>query len=457
MEPCLAISGTIIDSCNRNYAAAGQDAVEWAIFSTSLLHRSRAEQSSSKKADRAALQLQCLVDQFGNASPSARHRLRRIFHVPFPPLWELRALGARRLRSVGALVSAAEIFEDLQMWEEAADCLVVAQRRDQAMCLLQSRLAASPTPHLWCTLGDLENGNLEHYATAWETSKHRYARAQRSTGHLLMKRGEFEAAATAYDKALAINPLHSNCWFALGCAHLRCKKYHEAATAFGRVACQDPDNADAWANLAAAHSQCEHWREAKHAINEAAKRNRTSWKIWQSYASISVAVDDGDGIIYALEQICAIGESDKVVAPLLHAATSVAASQSAARLPETRGKVAMRLLDLHDRVAATSAHEKLQADCLLDLARMVGGELSLWKRSATMALKAFSRAEGSEGQLEALRCFVSSIGKGLELGDESLKRIGREFAFDVGRRFKADAEIAEEVAGLLTEMEALCA
>jgi len=56
----------------------------------------------------------------------------------------------------------------------------------QAEEVLREQLAIKPTPKLLCLLGDITN-EPAHYEEAWELSKHRYTRAQRSLGVYYMR------------------------------------------------------------------------------------------------------------------------------------------------------------------------------------------------------------------------------------------------------------------------------
>jgi hypothetical protein len=48
------------------------------------------------------------------------------------------------------------------------------------------RLDVKPTPEMWCLLGDLTEVP-QHYLTAWDLSKRRYARAMRSLGNYCLR------------------------------------------------------------------------------------------------------------------------------------------------------------------------------------------------------------------------------------------------------------------------------
>ncbi len=62
-------------------------------------------------------------------------------------------------------------------------------------------------------------------------------------------------AASHWELALAVNPLHSEGWFALGYCCIKASNFGRALQAFSRAAQQEPENGDAWNNLAAIHLQ----------------------------------------------------------------------------------------------------------------------------------------------------------------------------------------------------------
>lgn len=49
-----------------------------------------------------------------------------------------------------------------------------------------------------------------------------------------MRRKEYAAAASAYEAALALNPLHPDVWFSLGYCYLRLEETQKALQVRGR-------------------------------------------------------------------------------------------------------------------------------------------------------------------------------------------------------------------------------
>ncbi|KAI9681603.1 MAG: hypothetical protein M1829_000800 [Trizodia sp. TS-e1964] len=278
----------------------------WQIYTQALLVRSRIEGYRSRTVERGVLQLQALVDQviaettpdipsisinqaiekkttpttflprpIKSESAPATERLQYIYQLCSPTRWELEAELASRWVSIGALQTALEIYERLQMWAEVAICWGAVDREDRARKLLRRLLFHSSkppsinwddedqaesegaerdppppdAPRLWCILGDMDN-DATLYEKAWGVSRGRYARAQRSLGRLYFSKRDFAKSTAAYDKALAINQLNHTTWFALGCAHLELEQWDLAVEAFTRTVQLEGQDAEAWSNLA---------------------------------------------------------------------------------------------------------------------------------------------------------------------------------------------------------------
>ncbi|KAK4129961.1 TPR-like protein [Trichocladium antarcticum] len=236
----------------------------------------------------------------------AQVRLEHIHALSSPPRWHLESELAYAWAGVGSLFSALEIFKRLRLWAEVALCFVSnAAKEDEdgrgangeakAKAVLRWRLfhkTGTPTeqqgrvsdeadedvdldelkeadycgperqpappnaPRLWCILGDIED-DPAHYERAWEISKHRFARAQRSLGEHYLQQREIVRAQEAYKKAVAVNRLSSELWNRLGDIELRMGNFAEAAEAFGRaIASSDVltggEDARTWSNLGSA-------------------------------------------------------------------------------------------------------------------------------------------------------------------------------------------------------------
>ncbi|GAA5857947.1 hypothetical protein JCM1840_000979 [Sporobolomyces johnsonii] len=268
------------------------DPQNWSVHSMALLLRCRAEAGRSRTVERGVLQMQALVDQLKDGSPTessaissavkpedmaeARDRLVQFHALALPPAWEMEKELAVRYMSLGIVKSAMEIFTRLEMWEEVARCWMSLERPDRGVEIIRELLEGGKAESdlvmnerkgaggrvfkggekreakLWCTLGELER-EPKHYERAWEISGHSSSRAQRSLGAVYWSRNEFDKAKTALRLALAINPLFPRTWFMLGCCEMRLEDWAGAQEAFGRCVGLENEDAESWSNLASCH------------------------------------------------------------------------------------------------------------------------------------------------------------------------------------------------------------
>ncbi|PTB43497.1 hypothetical protein M441DRAFT_56498 [Trichoderma asperellum CBS 433.97] len=238
-------------------------------------------------------------------SAPAHVRLRYIHALSTPPRWHLESELAYAWAGIGSMTSALEIFKRLKLWAEVALCYASSAATEdedgrgsggeaKAKGIIRWRLfnktgvttpsssepedevvgqdvsllkAADysgverqpPSPNaarLWCILGDLEN-DPAHYERAWEISKHRYSRAQRSLGEYYIGQKDLSKALEAYKKATSVNRLSPDMWGRLGDISLRMGQFEDAAEAYSRSISSANDTeggegAKTWSNLGSA-------------------------------------------------------------------------------------------------------------------------------------------------------------------------------------------------------------
>lgn len=232
----------------------------WTVHSMALLIKSRLESNSSKYNDRAAMQLQALVDQFKDGETRDEYpalvRAQRAFQVLYPPSHRLKwEIGDLYLR-LGAARSALLIFEELELWSEAISALQLLEEPERAKALISERFTLDgETPELLCLMGDVSEDvdeKIAQYTKCWEKSRGRYPRAKRQLAKLAMDRKDWPLAMKHYREALAVNPQYGFAWFRLGCCAIEMLDWAQAQVAFTRVTYLHPDDAEAWSNLAAA-------------------------------------------------------------------------------------------------------------------------------------------------------------------------------------------------------------
>lgn len=240
-------------------------------------------------------------------SASADVRLQYIHALSSPPRWHLESELAYAWTGVGSLVSALEIFKRLKLWAEVALCLASSATLDnedgsgrggggeeKARAIIRWRLfhrknrdsaAAGEeidentdistlkaedftgpernppqpnAPRLFCILGDMESDSaVAHYEHAWEISKKRYARAQKSLGEHYLALKDWHKAREAYNLAVSVNRIAPELWNRLGDINLRLGLFGDAAEAFTRAIGSSNDtsggeDARTWSNLGSA-------------------------------------------------------------------------------------------------------------------------------------------------------------------------------------------------------------
>jgi tetratricopeptide (TPR) repeat protein len=143
---------------------------------------------------------------------------------------------------------------------------------------------------------------------SWMVSNKRYARAKRLLGSSAFKRGDYEAAKTHLMEALEVNSQFSWAWFRLGAAAMRTGDWSKARMAYSRVVAMEPSDGDSWANLSTSLVQLGDYEAAFSAIGEAAKHANLNWKIWDSFLTLAITLENVNGAIQALDTLLDLGE-----------------------------------------------------------------------------------------------------------------------------------------------------
>lgn len=281
------------------------------LYSIMLWFRCQTEFERSKTHDRALFQLQALADEFQSSTSVCCEKLRYILLLPYPLRHNAALELGRHMMRSGAAMSACDMFKELCMWEDAAECLIAAQRKSLALELLERRIHVHPSPRLFCCLGDI-HGDPSYYEKAWEVSQHRYGRAQRSLGRYWFTRRQLAKAVVHFETAVRLNPMFEGIWFTLGCCQMNLKSLDTALESFSRVITLQPENGEAWANMAAIHCRSAHWQEAFICVQEAIKYSRDNWRIWDSYIKISAKLRYWKNSMLGVKTLLESGHRNKV-------------------------------------------------------------------------------------------------------------------------------------------------
>lgn len=283
----------------------------WQIYTQALLVRSRIEAHRSRTQERSILQLQVIVDQIivetGQEVPSSSssgipiiqvsqflpraktsesapvmERLEYACSLGAPTRFEIETELAFAWSGVGSLVSALEIFKRLRLWAEVSLCYHSVGQEDKARQVVRRQLFYSTlgperdlyaidapevenekwqgdirspppahAPRLWCILGDLDQ-DPACWQRAWEVSKQRFARAQRTLGEYHARRGDLSSAREAYMMATTVNRQNNESWSRLGDIDLKTGNWDGAIVAFQQSIMIDDTDAKTYSNLGTA-------------------------------------------------------------------------------------------------------------------------------------------------------------------------------------------------------------
>ncbi|KAI5084964.1 hypothetical protein GOP47_0001133 [Adiantum capillus-veneris] len=276
------------------------------------LLRIRWECTRSRTKQRALLMLEQLVEDVrGIASSGVRERMCYAFCLQFPTLSVLRKELAEMMVSCGLVGEALQIFEELELWNSLIDCYCLLGKKAAALDLIKERLKQQPDdPRLWCALGDVTL-NEDCYEKAWEVSKHRFGRAQRSLGRSAYNKAEYVGSMHHWEAALTLNSMHPDGWFALGSAALKARELDKAVDAFTRSVQLEPENGEAWNNIAAIHMTRKKSKEAFVAFKEALKFKRASWQMWENYAHVALDVQNFGQAIEAMNMVLDLSQGKR--------------------------------------------------------------------------------------------------------------------------------------------------
>jgi len=267
---------------------------DWMVYSTALLERAWLEFDGNHTKERSILQMQALADQHTDRltitqstrksiedSSPVQDRLKNLHSIVYPPRWEMLGDVAERYASIGVVTSAAEIFAEIECWDEVVDCYRRAGREKKAEEIVRERLTIKETPRMWTALGDITS-EPEYYEKAIELSRGRFSQAYISLGKYFFDKGELEKSVHNYRQGLKLRPLIPSVWFRVGTICMQLKDWDGALTAFTEVVLQHPEEAEAWANVAAIHLHNKMPAEAYPALNESIKYGRSNWRVWVS-------------------------------------------------------------------------------------------------------------------------------------------------------------------------------
>eukprot|EP01112_Ceratiomyxa_fruticulosa_P016222 TRINITY_DN4866_c0_g1_i1.p1 TRINITY_DN4866_c0_g1~~TRINITY_DN4866_c0_g1_i1.p1 ORF type:complete len:867 (-),score=209.56 TRINITY_DN4866_c0_g1_i1:264-2864(-) len=418
-----------------------ENANDWLVHTTALLFRSRLDTESSKSVERAALQVQALVDQFSLEDPPIEKRSPNFWVLNFPPLWELKKEMGDFFVALGAASTALQVFEALEVWESVIECYRIMDKPKKAEEIVRKQLEIAPTPELWCILGDLTQED-SHYVTAWEMSKHRYARAKRSLGRSAFNKKEHLVAIQHFEEALAINPLYPSTWFTLGCLIMQQGNMDKALQAFSRVVMLEPEEGEAWANISSIYINQGKLLEAFVALQEGLKIRHENWRMWQNFAFVCVDLKEFQQAIFACHRLLDIQEKADIPFQVLFILIKAVITSVPDKYGVDARKYEKSVLELMGRITSkvstnpqiwklySNLHGGLgnkgqQLDCKMKEVRAL--EVSGWERSEDLFQKV------AQGTTDLVKLYIDeNTSKGLYSAKLKLKGLIKKTEVNFG-------------------------
>jgi len=254
---------------------------DWMVYATALLERAWLECERTHGRERAILQIQALADQHSNRltltqstfksveedSAPAQDRLRNLHGIVYPPRWDMLRDLAERYTKLGVVTSAAEIFEEIELWDEVVECYRIAGKESKAEEVVRARLAERETPRMYAALGGLTHDPM-YFERSLELSNGKFYDAHVALGKFYFDNGDLRKSLKHFQDGLEIKPLMPAVWFRVGTISMQLGEWDTALRAFTQVVQQEPEEGEAWANVAAIHMRRRNPSEAYPALIE---------------------------------------------------------------------------------------------------------------------------------------------------------------------------------------------
>ncbi|KAK1734598.1 tetratricopeptide repeat protein [Skeletonema marinoi] len=261
---------------------------DWMVIGRSTFEPSNLTQSTFKSVE--------------EDSAPAQDRLRHLHGIVYPPRWDMLRDLAERYAKLGIVTSAAELFEEIELWDDVVECYRIAGKSNKAEEVVRARLAEKETPSMYAALGDITN-DPKCFERSLELSHGKYYDSHVALGKYYFDKGDMKTALKYFLDGLEIKPLLPAVWFRVGTISMQLKEWDTALKAFTEVVQQEPEEGDAWANVAAIHIHRRNSAEAYPALLESLKQNRNNWRVWHSKLYTCIDLKKYDEAIQACVEL----------------------------------------------------------------------------------------------------------------------------------------------------------
>jgi len=259
------------------------------LRSSALWFRCKAELLSDRHRERAVVQLNSLREMFDDRMPSSSfNRSGFIFECYYPSLIDSSKDLANYLLRIGAYQAVYDLYQSLDMKEQAIACLIQLGRIEQAKLETERLISEGEvSSSVLCLMGDITK-DKEYYEKAWEESNHIYASAMRRLGHWHYERKNFKEASECYGKALELNPTFLDILYRKACIDMTLREFKTAIKGFTNVIIQNEDNTGAWQNLSRCHAELGQLEASFRSIQQAVRFGRQQFHPLDSYITASL-------------------------------------------------------------------------------------------------------------------------------------------------------------------------
>ena len=266
----------------------GRTSYDWLVYSLLLLLKSKAEDHKHRTIERVLMQVESLCNQHNDREPAPYTRCRFFFTINYPVIQELKADYAQIYMGFGAYLTAAKVFEEIEMYDKCVNSLYLAGKQDEALAFANKVLEEEEDPGIYCVLGEIKD-DVTYFEKAVEVSGGKYAKAYRCLGRYYFVKKDFEKSILYNEKALAMNAFFPNVWFNLGYIYLQRNEHKEALRCFAKVVQIDNAQPDAWSNMGACFMETSQFKQATNCFEQGLKYSVNSGRIYENLLRAVVA------------------------------------------------------------------------------------------------------------------------------------------------------------------------